>query len=95
MSQYIQNLTEAVTALHGCDCVHLGTSRIVELWERQKVFDGDVETFGLFGHPKAQEAYAWAWDNGTEPQYIAVLKVPPINDPGDAVRAAIASGAFR
>lgn len=94
MSAYIQNLTEAVAALHGCDCVHSGTSRVVEFYEGQKVFDGDVETFALSGHPKAAEAFAWAFHNGTEPQYLAVLKVPPISDPSDAVRAAIASKAF-
>jgi hypothetical protein len=95
MSAYLHNLSEAVAALHGCDCTHSGTSRVVEFWEGSKVFDGDVETFTLSGHPKAGEAFAWAFHNGTEPQYLAVLKVPPINDPSDAVRAAIASGAFR
>ncbi len=95
MSQHIQNLTEAVAALHGCDCVHSGTSRVVEFYESQKVFDGDVETFTLSGHPKASLAFAWAFHNGTEPQYVAVLNVPPINDPSDAIRAAIASGMFR
>lgn len=95
VSQYIQNLTEAVTALHGCDCAHSGSSRVIEFYEGQKVFDGDVETFTLSGHKKATEAFAWAYHNGTEPQYVAVLKRPPINDPSDAVRTAIASGAFR
>jgi len=95
MSTYLQNLTEAVAALHSCDCSHLDTSRVVEFYEGQKVFDGDIETLALSGHPKAREAFAWAFHNGTEPQYIAVLKLPPIEDPGDAVRAAIASGAFK
>ncbi len=94
MSEYLQNLKEAVTAIHGCDCVHSGTSRVVEFWEGQKVFDGEVETFALSGHALASEAFAWAFDNGTEPQYVAVLKVPPINDPSDAVRAAIRSKVF-
>ncbi len=94
MSAYLQNLSEAVTALHGCGCSHSGTSRVIEYYEGQRVFDGDVETFTLSGHPEAEEAFAWAFHNGTEPQYIAVLKMPPINDPSDAVRAAIASGAF-
>lgn len=92
MSQYIQNLRDAVAALHGCDCSHSGTSRVVELFEGQKVFDGNVETFTLSGHPVASEAFAWAFQGATEPQYVAVLNVPPINDPSDAVRAAIASG---
>lgn len=95
MSEYLQNLKEAVTALHGCDCVHSGTSRVVEQFESTAVFDGPVETFTLSGHPKASEAFAWAFHNGKEPQYIAVLRIHPINDPSDAVRAAIASGAFR
>ena len=94
MSEYLQNLKEAVTALHGCDCEHSGTSRVIEFWQGEKVFDGDVETFTLSAHPKASEAFAWAFHNGAEPQYIAVLNVPPINDPSDAVRAAIASGVF-
>ncbi len=92
MSQYIQNLRDTVAALHGCDCSHSGTSRVVEFFEGQKVFDGNVETFALSGHPAASEAFAWAFQGVSEPQYVAVLNVPPINDPSDAVRAAIASG---
>lgn len=67
---------------------------MIEFYTGQKVFEGDIETFTLSGHPKAGAAFAWAFHNGTEPQYIAVLKVPQINDPSDAVRAAIASKAF-
>ncbi len=95
ISRYLTNLRDAVSALHGCDCSHSGTSHVIEFYEGQKVFEGDIETFTLSGHALASEAFAWAFDNGTEPQYIAVLKVPPIHDPSDAVRAAIASGAFR
>lgn len=95
MSEYLQNLRDAVAALHGCDCSHSGTSRVVEFYEGRKVFDGEVETFSLEAHPEASEAFAWAFDNGSEPQYVAVLKLPPINDPSDAIRAAIASGAFK
>ena len=95
MSRYLQNLHDAVCALHGCECTHSATSRVIEFWEGRKVFEGDIETFALQGHSVAAEAFAWAYDNGTEPQYVAVLRVPPINDPSDAVRAAIASGAFR
>jgi len=95
LNAYLQTLTEAVTALHGCDCSHSCTSHVIEFYEGQKVFEGDIETFTLSGHPKAREAFAWGYHNGTEPQYVAVLKIPPIVDPSDAVRAAIASGAFR
>lgn len=95
MSEYLQNLKDAVASLHGCDCSHSFTARVIEQFEGKTVFDGPVELFKLSGHPLASEAFAWAFHNGTEPQYIAVLKLPPINDPSDAVRAAIAAGAFR
>lgn len=94
MSEYLDNLCEAVAALHGCACSHSGTSRVVELYEGDKVFEGYIETFTLSGNPMATKAFAWAFDNGKEPQYVVVLKLPPINDPSDAVRAAIASGNF-
>jgi hypothetical protein len=58
------------------------------------VFSGDVETFTLSAHPQASLAFTWAFDDCGEPQYLAVLNVPPINDPSDAVMAAIAGGLF-
>ena len=58
------------------------------------VWQGDVETFDLQGHERATQAFAWAWQGEEEPNYIAVLNIPPINDPSDAVKAAIASGQF-
>ena len=50
-------LMEAVSRLHGCDCAHSGTIRVVEFYEGRKVFDGNVETFTLSGHPQASEAF--------------------------------------
>lgn len=94
MSEYLQNLRDAVAALHGCDCSHAGTSRVVEFFEDRKVFDGNVETFSLSGHPKAPYAFAWAFDSVDDIQYVAVLAVAPILSPSDAVRASIASGDF-
>lgn len=94
MNEYLRNLKKAVTALHSCDCVYSGTSWVIERFKSRTVFDGQVETFALSGHPKASEAFAWAFYKGTKPQYFAVLKIPPINDPYDAVRATIASGEF-
>jgi len=94
VSEYLDNLRDAVSALHGCDCSHSVTSFVVEFYEGRKVFEGNVETFTLSGHPRASEAFAWAFDDKGEPRYLAVLKIPPINDPSDAVRAAISAGQF-
>ena len=86
-------LRTAIRAVHGCDSTHVETTQVTELWEDQLVWTGDVEVFDLIAHPKAEQAFAWSYkaDNG-KTQSVAVLKVPPIETPPDAVRAAIASG---
>jgi hypothetical protein len=89
----IEALSAAVAALHGCDCSHAGTSTVHEMMEGKTVWRGQVETFALRGHRSADEAFAWAWrDDAGETHYVAVLAVPPVNSPRDAVQAAIASG---
>lgn len=88
----IKNIQRAVTAMHGCSCRHLSTSYIHEMMDGKSVWRGSVETFLLDYHETATKAFAWAWDDDGEVRYIAVLNVPPINSPRDAVQAAIASG---
>jgi hypothetical protein len=61
----------------------------------QLVWDGTVHVFDLAGHPKANRAYAWSHslDGGPKRRFFAVLGIPPINGPRDAVRAAIVAEA--
>ena len=94
MPSYIECLTRAVTAMHG-PCRHMGTSLVHEMMDGETDGKGEVETFALEGHPKAAEAFAWGWDDDGEIRYIAVLNVPPIVSPREAVQAAIASGRQR
>lgn len=96
MTDYIKDLSEAVAALHGCHCSHLQTAHVHEMMDGQTVWQGEVETFDLTGHPKASKAFAWSWeDDAGEDHFVAVLNVPPINSPREAVQAAIASGKQR
>lgn len=88
--RYFARLRDAVSAWHGCDCSHSDTSHIIEFRDGIKIFDGNVETFQLRGHLRAVEAYAWAVKSGKSEEYVVVLKVLPIWDASDAVRAAIA-----
>ncbi|MGB1259133.1 MAG: hypothetical protein ACPG6P_03755 [Akkermansiaceae bacterium] len=46
------------------------------------------------GHEKATQAFVWARQDKDEPRYTAALNTPPINDPSNAVKAAIAAGVF-
>jgi hypothetical protein len=53
-----------------------------------------VEVFNVSGHPRAFQCYAWAYqDNDGRTQYTAVLKLPPVKSPQDAVRAALVAQA--
>lgn len=95
MSEYIQRLSEAITAMHGCDCSHVETAHVHEMMDGETVWKGEVEVFELQDHPEASRAFGWGWEDAQgETQWIAVLKVPPIDSPREAAQAAIASGRF-
>lgn len=52
----------------------------------------DVEVFKLAGHPAANRAYAWAYEEESPKphrEYVAVLGLAPVTSPKLAVRAAI------
>jgi hypothetical protein len=74
----------------------LGILSVQESWEGKAVWTGKVEVFSLQEQPQAEEAFAWNFrtDDGRM-QSVAVLKIPPIETPSDAVRAAIASGKIK
>jgi hypothetical protein len=96
MSEYIDNLSKAITAMHECRCSHFGTEEIKEEHDGKILWEGDVEIFQIEGHADANVAYGWGWEDGDkEIQYIGILRVLPIESPADAVKAAIASGLFK
>ncbi|MBX7210823.1 MAG: hypothetical protein K1X78_21125 [Verrucomicrobiaceae bacterium] len=90
----LESLTRAVEAMHNCKAQHASAGLVHEMMDGKTVWKGNVEIFTLSGHPKADKAFAWAYrDENGEVEYLAVLSVPPINSPREAVQAAIASGA--
>jgi hypothetical protein len=51
-------------------------------------WQGTVYVFELAGHPEASTAYAWEEEAAPRAQrLVAVLHVPPVASPADAVRA--------
>jgi hypothetical protein len=58
-----------------------------EAFEGQLVWEGVVHVFELKGHPTATSAYAWSSpiEGSTKRRFYAVLHVPPISSPADAV----------
>jgi hypothetical protein len=55
------------------------------------VWEGVIHVFNLEGHPRATRAYAWSSpiEGSNKRRFFAVLHLPPITSPGDAVRAAL------
>ncbi len=84
-------LKRAVEAQHICRATLAQSIPILETFKDQTVWEGIVHVFDLEGHPQASRAYAWASpvEGSDNRRFFAVLHIPPIMSPLDAVRAAI------
>ncbi len=82
---------DAIRATHGTQSQLLTRESVVEEFEGETVWAGEVLVFALKGHPTAHLCYAWEVDG----KVTAVLGEPPIDSPQAAVRAAIVSDARR
>ena len=88
--KYIQALRDTIRHMHGCASRYIETVPVNEEFKGQTAWKGDVEVFDLAGHPKARRCYAWGYRDDTGKwQYVAVLRVPPVESPVTAVRAYI------
>jgi len=84
-------LKRAVETQHGCTATFVQSVPVKETFEGNAVWDGVVHVFQIHGHPKASKAYAWSSpiEGSDKRRFFAVLQVPPITSPIEAVRAAI------
>ena len=93
MSEYLAKIKDAIEVMHHCKARHVSTSPVTEYFEGTLAWTGEVETFELAGHPKAQRCHAWSYDENGETQYVTVLEIPPVDSPSSAVTIAIAAKA--
>lgn len=87
----IEEYRRAVEGLHSGRASFVETVRVVEEYEGERAWDGDVHVFALEGHPTAQTAYAWSvpGESSKGRRFYAVLHVGPVDSPEKAVRAAL------
>jgi hypothetical protein len=87
----VKELKTAVESQHGCTASFLQTVPVKETFGGKTVWDGVVHVFRIDGHPKARKAYAWSSpiEGSDKRRFFAVLHMPPITSPAEAVRAAI------
>ena len=94
MSDYIAEIQSVFLKLHGCDATYVETVPVVEEFQGETIWQGDVEVFELLGHPKAKRGYGWGHVTGEHDQgrrYFTVLELPPVDSAQAAVKAAIMS----
>ena len=84
-------LKRAVESQHGGTATLAQSVPVKETFGGKTVWEGVVHVFDLTGHPQAKRAYAWSSpiEGSDKRRFFAVLHVPPITSPQDAVRAAI------
>jgi hypothetical protein len=90
LGRTIAVLKATIWRLHDCGVVHSDTVHVFEAFKGKTVWDGDVEVFDLFQHPKAKRAYAWVQiegPNDEQTRVVVVLELPPVIDAKTAVRA--------
>ena len=88
----IEELRGVIRRLHGVESKHIESVPVRETFQGRTVWEGIVEVFELYGHPKATRLYAWAHatDDPKKPKrHVTVLHVAPITSAVAAVRAVI------
>jgi hypothetical protein len=89
-------LRDAVERRHGCPAQLVEAVPVSVSLEGRPVWQGVVHIFDLRGHRSADRCYAWSSpvEGSAKRRFFAVLHIPPIASPADAVRAAIFQGAL-
>ena len=91
---YIEELQDVIRKLHGAETTHVETVPVVETFNGQTVWEGEVEVFDLLDHPTASRIYAWSHDTddpSNPRRHVTVLHLPPAITPRKAVQASIVS----
>jgi len=93
---HIARLQVAVSQLHNCAAIWRETVPVHEVFQGQTVWQGDVEVFDLFNHPKAETCYAWSHLDGANDErerFVTVLEIPPVDSAQKAVQVQIVKDA--
>ena len=86
-----EELRRAVERMHTCKAMLAQSVPVRERHDETTVWEGVVHVFDLAGHPRATRAYAWSSpiEGSEKRRFFAVLHLPPVTSPAEAVRAAI------
>lgn len=88
---YLEALQRIIAEIHGCPSDHWDTVHVREILGETVIWEGDVEIFYVFGHPRARRCFAWVSDRaqfGRPVRFFAVLDSTLVRTPEDAVKYA-------
>jgi hypothetical protein len=85
------DLRHALVRMHTCKTALAQSVPVTERHGDATVWEGVVHVFDVTGHPKATRAYAWSSsiEGSDKRRFFAMLHLPPVTSPVEAVRAAI------
>jgi hypothetical protein len=83
-------LKHTIESQHGGIATFVQSVSVKETFRGQTAWEGVVHVFDLANHPRATRAYAWSSpvERSDKRLLFAVLHIPPITSPANAVRAA-------
>jgi hypothetical protein len=87
--EYVERLQMVIQHLHGADSTWLESVPVLETFQGQTIWEGEIELFELRNHPKAKRCYAWSNRDPQSEVFAAVLELPPVKNANDAVRVHI------
>ena len=77
---YIERLRAAILCQFGADAQWIGSVFVGEYSKTETMWEQQIEVFELRNHSEAKRCYAWVPNDGSSPEPITVLEVPPVGD---------------
>jgi hypothetical protein len=86
--EYLDRLKLVIEHRHKCSAHSLRSERVKEEVDGGTLWEGEVEVFGVTGHPKARRCYCWSC--GEPEEFITILELPPVDSAQSAVKVGVA-----
>lgn len=91
MNEYIQTLQSLIEREYSTTAKHVETVPVLETFEGETIWDGEVEVFEVPEFPGADRVFAWAFEGDDGQQQVTVAQIPPATSPENAVKAYLVS----
>ena len=97
MSDYLSEIKRVIFSRYGCDALWTGSHIVREMKDGTAVWEGPVESYFLFEHPRAKSCFAWASprEHPDGLDVTVVLGIAPVYSAEDAVKLAVATRVWR